>query len=316
MDGFSRRSRREESGHCLARTVAQQVDHGNAVDAAYSAIRRAGLDRGVFAFEIRGGVLLERHGRIASLLRTVVNEPILADIQIPASRAALPLIGLAGDEILLEEIVVGKGPEPGLALALNLLIDGPVSVRQGTQLSVVIVNRSDRGIESEFEGAPRDGERIFRVAYAGSDDGIDADIETGILGKPFKLLVEHLQTLFRDLIRLHVVDADLQVLQASPIQLSNALRSQKISVRDKRRNAVMAADTPNQFVKIRVKQRLTPAERNDLRPKRGEKINAMPHLRRGHRVGGFVVLIAVGAGEIATADRNDMRKDRVTTRFE
>ena len=66
---------------------------------------------------------LERDRRVSALLRAVVNQAVLADVEIAASGAALPLVRLAQGQVLVEEIVVSEREEARPALDENLIVD-------------------------------------------------------------------------------------------------------------------------------------------------------------------------------------------------
>src|ERR1700683_123972 len=81
---------------------APGVHRRYAVHAADRAVRRARLRRGELAPEIVDRIRLERHTRGPALLRAVVHQPALADVQIPSARAAPPVVGLAVGQIVLK----------------------------------------------------------------------------------------------------------------------------------------------------------------------------------------------------------------------
>ena len=72
----------------------------------------------------------------------------------------------------------------------------------------------------------RHRQRIFRVANAAAEHRIDIHVKLGVLRQQLELLVQHLQALFGDVIRLHIVDADLQIFEARAIQPLDALGHQ------------------------------------------------------------------------------------------
>ena len=73
-------------------------------------------------------------------------------------------------------------------------------------------------------------------------DGIDVDVKFGVLGEELQFLVENLEALFRRVVGLNVVDADLEVLEARFVELPNARRGEKVPVRNQTRNHAVAAD--------------------------------------------------------------------------
>ena len=54
----------------------------------------------------------------------------------------------------------------------------------------------------------------------------------GALGEQLQFLVKNLEALFRRVVGLNVVDADLQVFEARFVELSYARRGKEIAVRD------------------------------------------------------------------------------------
>src|SRR5690606_24885613 len=82
--------------------AAPLVGHAGAVHAADRAVRRA-LLRGVeLARDVFARVARERDAGRAALLRAVVHEPVLADVQVPRAGAALPVVRLALEQVVLK----------------------------------------------------------------------------------------------------------------------------------------------------------------------------------------------------------------------
>src|SRR5262245_63098291 len=67
------------------------VDDGNFLNASDRAGRRAGFGGQILAAHVCFGVLLEGNARITAFLRAVMNEPVFANVNVPASGAASPL---------------------------------------------------------------------------------------------------------------------------------------------------------------------------------------------------------------------------------
>ena len=82
--------------------VAPVVEDGDFVRAGDGAERRAGFLRVVLAPEIFHRVIGERDAGIATLLRAVVDEPVLADVEVARAGAASPVVGASGGEIILK----------------------------------------------------------------------------------------------------------------------------------------------------------------------------------------------------------------------
>ena len=95
------------------------------------------------------------------------------------------------------------------------------------------MNDSDGRTEAEFQSALADGERILRIADASADHRIDIDVKLGVLGQQLQLAVENLQAFLRDFVGVHVVDRNLQPLQAGAVEALNAVGGQQVTVGDK-----------------------------------------------------------------------------------
>src|SRR5437660_11770125 len=114
------------------------------MDARHRAVRGAGLLCQIFAADVFDGVLLQRDPRIAALLRAVVHQPVLANVEITRARAAAPLVRLAQGDVVLERI---DASEAAPFEVLHLMIDAALFVSERLQLAVSIVNDSDGGAE-------------------------------------------------------------------------------------------------------------------------------------------------------------------------
>jgi hypothetical protein len=82
--------------------AAPEVDVGNLVHAGDRAARRAGFGGVVFAADIFERVFHQRLGRVAALLRAVVHQAVLADIEVARAGAAAPVILFAVRDVVLE----------------------------------------------------------------------------------------------------------------------------------------------------------------------------------------------------------------------
>src|SRR5688572_5728165 len=80
------------------------VDHGYLLDAPNRAGWGAGLLCEVLPMHVREGILLERNARISTLLRTVVDQAVLADVHVARASAASPVVCLSASEILLKPV--------------------------------------------------------------------------------------------------------------------------------------------------------------------------------------------------------------------
>ena len=87
-------------------------------------------------------------------------------------------------------------------------------------------------------------------------------MELGVLGEQLQFLVQNLQALLGDIIRHHVIDADLHVLEAGPVQALDACGGQEISVGDHARHHAALADVGDDLVQLRMHQRLAATDRH------------------------------------------------------
>src|SRR5678815_351413 len=88
------RPRLEPPCECPLRVVAKLVHLGDAVHAADRTHRRAVLYTVILTLEIRRAIGLQRKAGTAALLRTPVDQPVFAHVQIAAARAAVPVLSL------------------------------------------------------------------------------------------------------------------------------------------------------------------------------------------------------------------------------
>src|SRR5438876_1121766 len=96
------------------------VDNGDFLDAADGAMGSAGLFREVLTIHIGERVFLERNTGITALLRAIVNQAILTDIEIAGTCTASPIVRFASREIFLEPIEAAVAL---LTVGFDFLID-------------------------------------------------------------------------------------------------------------------------------------------------------------------------------------------------
>src|SRR5579875_2288115 len=149
------------------------------------------------------------------------------------------------------------------------------------------------------------------MVNAPAQHGIDIDVKVRVLRQNLELFIEHLQAFFGDIVGHDVVDADLQVIQPGFVQLLYATVRQQIAVGNEPGEQRVLTDGADDFVQVRMQQRLAAAEGNDAGFEAAEQRDAVTNgiERHGFRVA--VVLVAIGAGEITAADRDNMRHDRM-----
>ena len=170
---------------------------------------------------------------------------------------------------------------------------------------------ADGGAEAEGEGAFGDGERVFGIGDAAADDGVDVDVEVGVLGEHAELGVEDFEGLLRDVVGHDVVDGDLHVVEAGAVEALDAVGHQQVAVGDHAGDGAGLADLADDVVEFGVQQRLAAGDGDDGGAEAAEVVDAAAHLVDGDGVGDVVELVAVGAGQVAAAHGHDVRHVRV-----
>src|SRR6201987_2609398 len=176
------------------------------------------------------------------------------------------------------------------------------------------MNDAHRGGESQVDRAMRHSQSIFRTAHPAAQHGIDVDVKISVFGQQGEFLVEHLQAFLRDIVRHHVVDADLQILEAGTIQPFDAIGYQQISVRNQPGNDSVLADPCDDGVQIRMEQGFAATDRDYPGTHFAEPVDSTEHFLRWNRTRNIVKLVTVGAREITTPRGNDMNQQRVARR--
>src|SRR5499426_643683 len=253
---------------------------------------------------------------MTALLRTVMNQAVLANVEVAPSRATMPLIRQTANQILLKLVVVierEEGLRPGIQ---DFVVDAPLRRFEGLQLARLVMKDSDRPLEAEFAYPSRDGQRVLGLAYRTPQHRIDRDIELRALGQQTKFLIQDPEAFLRDVVRGDVVDADLKVIESRPVQPLYALGGEQIAVGDQRGDDVVTANAFDQGFQFGVKQRLAAAEGDGQRSELGEPVYATRHLFNRHRFRRLVVFVAIGAGEIASANGDDLRQYRAILRLQ
>src|SRR5215475_3740335 len=206
---------------------------------------------------------------MTALLRTVMNQAVLAYVEVAPSRATMPLIRQTANQIFLKLVVVverEEGLPPGIQ---DFVVDAPLRRLERLQLAGVVMKDSDRPLETEFEYPSRDGQRVLGLAYRTPQHRIDRDVELRALGQQTEFLIQDLEAFHRDVVGGDVVDADLQVIESSLVQPLYALAGEQIAVGDQRGDDVGAADALDQGFQFGVEQWFAAAEGDGQRSERG-----------------------------------------------
>src|SRR5580704_18308595 len=117
--------------------------------ARYGAMRSTRLLRLELAAYIRNCVFLQRNPRIAALLRAVMHQAILANVEIARSSATAPLIGKAQRDVVLEGIYTGKA---AFLQPLHFVVNALLVVVQRLHLPRAVVDDPHGRTESQFQG--------------------------------------------------------------------------------------------------------------------------------------------------------------------
>src|ERR1700722_7269372 len=99
------------------------------------------------------------------------------------------------------------------------------------------------------------------------------------------------------------------MFQACFIQALDALRHKQVSIGDESRDHAALANVADYIVEIGMKKRFTAADGDDRRAQTRQIIQAALHFVQRNRLREIVELIAIRAGKIAAANRNNVRED-------
>src|SRR5580698_3329841 len=247
--GFARSTRGDTTGL----RSAPVIDIADLVHAGDGAVGSAALLGEELLFHALGGVVGDGHRGIAALLAAVVHEAVFTNVQITRARPAAPVVGLAvGDGFLkVIEARVAAARE-----AADFVPDLALALAKRLQLAAAVVDDADSRAEAEFECALGDGQCVLGMRDAAADDGVDVHVKVSVFGEHAKLSVQNLQGLLRNLVRHHVVDRDLHVIEAGLVKAVNAIWHQQIAVRDHSGDGACLAHRANDVVELGVQQRL------------------------------------------------------------
>jgi len=231
----------------------------------------------IFAIAPLIGVIGQGNARIAALLRAVMHEAILADVEVARAGAASPFVFQALSNVVLELIHAREG---ALAERHNLFKNFPFALAQRLKLAVAVVQNANCGRESELDRAVRHFQGILRAVNSAAEDGIDVYVKLGMFSEKLELLIEHLQALLRDVVGHHVVDADLQILKSRAIQPIDSRGSEQIAVGDHSGDTAICANALDDGVEFRVQKRFAAADGDDAGAHRAEAVYAAEHFFR------------------------------------
>lgn len=273
------------------------------LDATDGAFGRTAFVGVKFAVAHIGRVLVQRYTGIAALLGTPMNQAIFADIQIAGAGAALPMVFAAAGHVVLKLVETGEGT---FAQRHYLFEDFLIALREGFQLTAVVVNDADGAGESQFQGAIGDFQGVFGIFHAAAKHRIDIDLKFRPFGEHFQATVESLQTFFGDFVGDGIVDADLQVLQARIVEALNAIFVEEETIGDQTSDHAAFSDMADDVVELGMHQRFAATDRDHRSAHLSQDVQTALHFVQRDRLGGVVELVAIGAIEIAAAHGDDV----------
>jgi hypothetical protein len=185
-------------------------------------------------------------------------------------------------------------------------VDLALALVERPQLSRAVVDDADGGGKAQFDGPARDHEGVIGVLHSPAHNTIDVGMEQAVLCQQAEFPVEHLQALLRHLVRHHVVDGDLQMIQAGAVETLDTVGGQQVAVGDQSGDRPIAADSRDDLVQVRVQQRLSSADGDDGRSQPAEVVDAGQHLLGVDGLGDVVVFIAISASQVAAPGRDDV----------
>ncbi len=278
------------------------------MDAGNRATRGAGFFGEKFAMALLVCVFRDGDAGIAALLGAIVDQTVFADVEVTRAGPAAPVVLKAGGDIVLELVDPREG---ALSEGHDFFEDFLLARAKRLELSVAVVEDAYRGCKTELDGAAGDSERVFGITDAAAEHGVDVDVKLGVLGEKLKFLVENFQAFFGDVVRLDVINADLEVLEAGAVESLDAVCDEKVTVGYQTRHDSVVADAGDDFVELGVEERLAAADGDDGGAHGTQAVNAAKHFVERDRVREIVEFVAIRAREIAAANRNDVREKRV-----
>src|SRR5271163_2840952 len=91
---------------------------------------------------------------------------------------------------------------------------------------------------------------VFGIAHAAAKHRVDVHVKFGVLGKQREFLVQNFQALLGDVVRHHVINADLQVFEAGAVEAFDSIRDQEVAVGNQSGHHSVLADAGDDGVEI------------------------------------------------------------------
>ena len=104
------------------------------------------------------------------------------------------------------------------------------------------------------------------------------------------------------------------MVQAGPVKSFNPFDIEQVAVGDHAGDRAGATHAADDVVEVRMGQRLAAGDADHGRSETPQVVDAAVHLFEGDGLGNLVVLVAVGAAEVAESRRHDLRQHRMSGR--
>src|SRR5579859_1763686 len=144
------------------------------------AARGAFLHGAVFAADVFNRVLHQRLGGVAALLRAVVHQAVLTDVQIAGAGAAAPFVLDAVGDVVLEIIDLRVA---ALFHGAHSHVHFAFRVAERLQLAFAVVDDSNCGGEAQLHSPGADHLRVARVLNPAAYDRVDVYVKVSVLGQ-------------------------------------------------------------------------------------------------------------------------------------
>ena len=243
---------------------------------------------------------------MAALLRAIMYQAIFTDVEVSRPGATTPLVGPAFGNVVLKPV---EARVMVLLEILHLQKDFAFDVTQRLELPLTVVNDADCGGEAKLHCAAPHHQRVMRIVNTAADNRVYVDVKVGVLGQQLQLLIQHLQRLLGHVVRHHIVNADLQMVEPGAVQALDAVGGEQIAVGDNAGDDRILAHVSDDVIQFRMQQRLATAEGDNHRSQTRQFVNPALHCFQRNRLGEIVELVAVGARKIAAANRDYVRQD-------
>src|SRR5438128_113152 len=113
------------------------VKNRHLVDTGNRAVWGARFLRHKFAAYVRERIFLQRDGRVPTLLRAVMHQPVLTDVEVTSSGTAAPLVGTPQRDIVLETVYAR---EAAFFQRLHFVVNPPLLISEWLQLTLTVVD--------------------------------------------------------------------------------------------------------------------------------------------------------------------------------